>query len=177
MVVARLGRRDEGARLEELAADGYAVLGDKSLTSVSASYLARIRLESGDLDGAAESAARGVREAENHPVARAFALTVGAAVHLAGGRSAEALSAARDAKALLDELGTIEDGEQLTLLVFAEALRASGDVALARRAIEDARDALIARAAKIRDDRLRRGFLERVPENARTLQLAREWSG
>jgi hypothetical protein len=77
---------------------------------------------------------------------------------------------ARQAKSLLDELRTIEDGEQLTRLVYAEALRAAGEEAEARRALESAHDALTVRAERIKDPALREAFL-RIPENARTIEL------
>jgi hypothetical protein len=45
----------------------------------------------------------------------------------------------------------------------------------ARRTIEAARERLLSRAEKILDADLRKSFLERVPEHARTLSLARQW--
>ena len=45
----------------------------------------------------------------------------------------------------------------------------------ARRTIADARARLLAIAEKIADATYRRSFLERVPENARTLELAGAW--
>ncbi len=59
--------------------------------------------------------------------------------------------------------------------MYAEALHASGD-GRAASAILAARAHLLERAAKIRDPILRRSFLERVPENARTVARAREWT-
>jgi hypothetical protein len=96
-------------------------------------------------------------------------------VLLRRGAAEGALAAAREAIDLLDTLGTLEEGEALVRLVYAEALHASTD-RRAASAILDARDHLLDRAAKIRDPLLRRSFLERVPENARTVALAREWA-
>jgi hypothetical protein len=59
--------------------------------------------------------------------------------------------------------------------VHAEALHATGNTEAARAAIEVARASLLARAAKIKDPSWRASFLDRVPENARTLELARQW--
>ena len=59
----------------------------------------------------------------------------------------------------------------------AEALFAHGDRAGAEAAIRAARDRLDERAARIGDAALREGFLRRVPDNARTLELARAWLG
>jgi hypothetical protein len=62
-------------------------------------------------------------------------------------------------------------------LAHAEALHATGAEDAARRAIADARARLVAIAGKIADPSYRTSFLEQVPENARTLALARAWLG
>lgn len=62
-------------------------------------------------------------------------------------------------------------------LVHALALEATGDHAGACQALSAARDRLVSQAAKIGDPAMRRGFLEDLPENARTLALARQWLG
>src|SRR5206468_2147927 len=98
-----------------------------------------------------------------------------AQVLLAQQRGGEALGAAREAIDLLDSLGTIEEGEARLRLVYAEALQAERDPR-AGSAILDARDRLLEQAQKIGDASLRASFLERVGENARTLQLARGWT-
>ena len=83
----------------------------------------------------------------------------------------EALARAREASALLAELGVIDEGETLVRLVLAEALRRRGLVEEGNAAAKAAREALLARADKIRDPRWRKSFLEKVPENARTMAL------
>ena len=75
---------------------------------------------------------------------------------------------------LLNELGTMPEGEAAVLLAYAEALRATGDVTGARSTIRDARARLNARAEKITGEDLRKSFLEKVPAHARTVELARE---
>jgi hypothetical protein len=86
-------------------------------------------------------------------------------------RAAEALPVAREAHAILEELGEIEEGEAMVRVVYAEALRATG----ARREFEQiaraARDRLLDRADKISDAAWRERFLTAVPDNARTLVL------
>jgi hypothetical protein len=62
-------------------------------------------------------------------------------------------------------------------LARAEALHASGAHDAARRAITSAREYLHAIARRIDDPAYRQSFLERVPENARILALARAWLG
>jgi hypothetical protein len=60
-------------------------------------------------------------------------------------------------------------------LAHAEALHETGDREAARRAIADARTYLLAIADKLPDPTYRQSFLDNVPENARTLALARTW--
>jgi len=62
-------------------------------------------------------------------------------------------------------------------LAHAEALHATGAHDAAARAIADARARLLAIADKIADPDYKASFLERVPENARTLALANAWRG
>ena len=84
---------------------------------------------------------------------------------------------AREAFATMERLGGIEEGEALVRLAYAEALWAGGDREAARRAIEEARARLLARAARLGDEALRGRFLDRVEENARTLALSAAWLG
>src|SRR5262249_35713290 len=102
-------------------------------------------------------------------------MTTRAKVALEQGRAAEALEAATVAHDLLMRLQGIEEGDSLVRLVHAEALRASGDLEQARVHIAIARDRLLATAANVGDPELRKSFPERIPENARTVALAREW--
>jgi hypothetical protein len=62
-------------------------------------------------------------------------------------------------------------------LTHAEALHATGAHDAAARAIADARARLLAIADKITDPDYKASFLERVPENAKTLTLADAWRG
>lgn len=97
-------------------------------------------------------------------------------LRLAQGRAGEALAAAENAVSRCIAMGGcgLFRGA-LVRLAHAEALHATGDLAAARRAIADARTHLFAIASKIRDPAYRQSFLDNVPENARTLALARTW--
>jgi len=98
-----------------------------------------------------------------------------AAALLAQGRAAEALVAAEEAMHQYEALGAFGFRGAYARLVHVEALEATGDHAGACRALSVARDRLQSQAAKIGDLALRRRFLEDLPENARTLALARQW--
>ena len=95
---------------------------------------------------------------------------------LAQHRADEALAAARRGMEMLEQLGGIDDGEAIIRVTLAESLAATGAHDEARRAITSARQRLLLRAEQIVDERLRRAFLEVVPENRRTLALAADWS-
>ena len=62
-------------------------------------------------------------------------------------------------------------------LVHAECLEAAGNHEAAKAAIVGARVRLFTIANKIGDPGYRKSFLENVPENRRTIELARQWLG
>jgi tetratricopeptide (TPR) repeat protein len=168
-VVAYRGRLEEARDLEQSAFDALKQQGDLRLMSVAQTYLAKIALLSGDFVAAeygARTAAEALRVA---PPQRAAALAVLSRALLALGRPDEALPVAREAFETLESLGMIEEGEALVRLVYAEALGAAGLAGERAAAIADARDHLLARAAKIGDPAWRRRFLLAVPDHARTL--------
>jgi hypothetical protein len=106
------------------------------------------------------------------PPLRAGALAVLARILLAQGQAEDALKAAREAHTLLESLGTIEEGEVMVRLVYAETLAANGHTESFAQAITSARDRLLARANRIRDPAARERFLTAILDNARTLALA-----
>ena len=90
------------------------------------------------------------------------------------GRHGEALELARGAAASVGEDGSGE-ADVLVWLTYAEALRANGAHADAQHAIAEVAGRVRAGAARIGDANLRAVNLGRVWENARTLELEREW--
>ena len=91
---------------------------------------------------------------------------------LGQGRALEALIAAEEGMEILRELSGVEEGEALIRLVHAMSLEATGDTQSAQDEIGEARKRLLERADRITDPRLRRSFLDHVPENARTLAFS-----
>jgi ATP/maltotriose-dependent transcriptional regulator MalT len=152
-----------------------AAQGNRRIEGWSRTRLAEILRTAGELEEAEAEARRAVKVVDPSEPNQVAARATLAEVLLARGQPAKALAEARKAMALLSSLGKVEDGEALTRLVYAEALFATGDRAAARAAIADARDRLLAAAARISDPRRRDSFLRNVPENARTLELARAW--
>jgi len=101
-----------------------------------------------------------------------------AGLRLAQGRAAEARVAAEEAMARYTAMGAcglFRAG--FVRLAHAEALHATGAHDAARAAIAGARARVLAIAGTISDPDYRASFLAQVPENARTLALARTWLG
>jgi tetratricopeptide (TPR) repeat protein len=109
------------------------------------------------------------------PLDHLAAMATLAAIKLAAGRTAEALELSDEVVKRLEALGGFDYKGAFARAVHAEALHAAGDVEAARRAIAAARARLLENAGRISDPELRRSYLERVPENARTMELARAW--
>jgi eukaryotic-like serine/threonine-protein kinase len=175
MVLARLGSFAEAKVVEHEALEAFRTKGDRRMEGRSRIFLAEIFLLAGDLEAANREAHSAVKALSVAPPARAHALAVAAQVELARGDTDAALRDATEADKLLQQVGVLDEGEAVVRLVHAEALHASGRAAEARAAITAARDRLLERAVRIRDEALRRSFLEQVPENARTIALAQAW--
>ncbi len=167
----------EARAAEEDALALFRAHADRRLTAVARTYLVMILTLSGEHEAAAREAIDLAEDRSNTPAFRALAQAILADVRLAEGRAAEALAAAEAAMSILTSLDGIEEGESRIRVVYAEALVLAGEVELGHAAIGEARDRLLARAAAVVDPALRRSFLERVPENARTLRRAAEWLG
>jgi eukaryotic-like serine/threonine-protein kinase len=135
-------------------------------------YLAEVELCAGDSIAAERESREALSLLPGIPARRAVALATLASALLAQGRRDEALREASEAYATLSALGSIEEGEAMIRLAYAEALAAAGEHAKARAAIVEARERLLARAACIRDPAWREPFLSRIPEHARTIALA-----
>ena len=109
---------------------------------------------------------------EANPPARAFALATVARVRGRRGNTAGALGPAREAYAILQSLGGLDEGEILVRLAHAEALAAVGRADEARAVAEVARHRLDALLAALDDDTLRTTFSTAVEENVALMALA-----
>ena len=70
----------------------------------------------------------------------------------------------------------MDEGEIAIRLVYAEALDASGQRDEGRRVLSRAKEQVPDRASKIGEQEWRDAFVQRVPENAKTLALASAWA-
>jgi hypothetical protein len=130
----------------------------------------------GDLEDAEQEARRAVEVLAAWPSEHPVALAVLARVLLARSRPEEALAVTKEALAEMGAMGGMPEGESWCRLVYAEALHALGDPG-ASAALAEARRRVLDRAARIGEEALRESFLGAIPENARTLALARERLG
>jgi ATP/maltotriose-dependent transcriptional regulator MalT len=169
--LAHRSRLDEARLYAQRAVEAFHRLGDPRMEGVSRTYLAKVDLRRGDLDRAEAEARLAADLLAVAPPVRPQALATLARVLLTRGRAAEALAAAREAQAALDEIGTIEEGETLVRLVYVDTLSATGDGPGRDEAAAVAQERLLARAERISDPAWRERFLTGVPDNARTLAL------
>jgi serine/threonine protein kinase/tetratricopeptide (TPR) repeat protein len=172
LALAHRGQLDEARRVELSAVEAFRRQGDLRLLGLAHAYLARIALAARDLDAAERAARAAVETLAAVPPLLSFARAVLARVLLAAGRLHDARAAAGAAYATLEAQVEIEEGEALVRLTHAEALLACGDAAEVPGVLAAARDRLLGRAARIRDEAWRERFLADVADNARTLALA-----
>ncbi|MFO0758449.1 MAG: AAA family ATPase [Byssovorax sp.] len=171
--LGRRGALDEARALLTAAIKAFQAQENRRQEGRSRAYLAQILARGGDLDAAEVEARAAVARLAPIPPLRAFALGVLAEVRLARRYPEEALAVAREGMELLLSLPGLEEGESLLRLVYAEALSATGNEPAAEDALDVARRRVLGRAARILDPGWRASFCENVPENARTLALAR----
>ncbi|WP_437989516.1 protein kinase domain-containing protein [Sorangium sp. So ce145] len=177
-LLAHRGQLADGwALAEESAAASSRRAGLVRLELCARCYLAKIASAMGDFEAAEREARASVALSQHAPTLAVQAFSILARALLGLGRIDEAMQAAAEANSRLVEFGTVEEGESLVRLTYAEALAASGRHAEATAAIASARTALLARAEKLSDPTWRERFLHDVPDNARTLELARQWLG
>ena len=128
-----------------------------------------------DLVAARRDAEKIVRDGIAFPLARSHAFGILACADLLQGKAAEALSLSEqglegDVRGQSSSIGA------LLRLVRAESLHSLGRIDDARVAIREARDRVLRLAATLEGNpELRASYLTDVRDNARTLELARQW--
>jgi len=175
MLQARLGDARAAVQREDGAIEAFVAQGDKQMEGAARLYRALFLAMDAQLERA-ESETRSAIEAFGlTPPLRAYALGLLGRIRLASSSPRSAEAPTREAMDLLDGLGGVEEGESYVRLAFAEALDAAGDREAAREALATARVRIMERAAMIHDDEWKDSFLQLVRENARTLELAKQW--
>jgi tetratricopeptide (TPR) repeat protein len=172
--LALQGRLSEGRRYESEAAEAGARQKNARFEAAARLYLARIDLMLGDLEAAEREARLAVELPPKGAPLIGWARAALSEVLLRRGRVDEALALAREGASLFRARGGVLEGEATVHLALARALIAAGETDEARAALARAKERLLQRANAIRDPLVRARFLERLPENRETLELARE---
>ena len=166
----RRGALAEAIEMQSAALAEFRAQGDRRLEAGARMYLSDVLCDVGEYERALEEITTAL-DSVQAPL-RPQALALLAQILLASGRREEAMHCAREAAETLEKLGGVEEGESLVRLMRALTLREIGDGRGAEAAVRRAKERLGERAGKISDERWRRSFLEKVPENARTMALA-----
>ncbi len=173
VVMAFTGRLSAAREVEAESTQAFRELGDPRLENASRTYLAMVAFLAGDLASAETEARRVIVSSGAAAPQRAVASAWLARTLLAADRRNEALEAASEAAALVEQLGGLEELESLVPVALAEALEGTGRRGAARGVLAVAKARLEERAALLGDPATRARFLEGVPHNARCLELAR----
>jgi ATP/maltotriose-dependent transcriptional regulator MalT len=176
MLVARQGDITGALERANSAIEAFVAQGDRRMEAAARLYRAVFLARSGDFEVAEREATIALEGGGAASPLGAYAYAVLGRIHLDGNRIDRAEAPAREAMRLLDDLGGVEEGESYLRLTFAETRIALGDRDGAREALATARVRILERAAMIRDPAWKTFFLERVPENARTMELSRTFS-
>jgi len=175
--LADRGALDEAHEVASRMIEAWQAQGLRVQESQGRAILAHVLFRWGKHAAAEREARAALERLTFWSVDKVAAMATLAAALLAQDRAAEALAAAEAAMTHYEALGAFGFRGAFARLVHAEALEATGDHAGACRAVTTARARLQLQAARIGDLTVRRGFLENLPENARTLALARQWIG
>lgn len=170
-----LGRLEEGEKMLQTALRECERSNDRRFSAYSHITLARIHLLCDQHSRAVDEIELALPHTENFPHLRAYAWSVQASSLLACGCSRQAAELAERALSLLRTIESFGEGEVFVRLVSVETRKAVGKHASARALLRDAHERLLLAAEQIEGPELRHGFLTRIPENARTLGLARQW--
>jgi len=170
--LARLGDLDQALEIETAALAQCVSESYRRFELASHIYLAVIYALRSELERAGDHVRAALDASASAPPIRAYALAIFADIQMARNTPAEAYPAAEEAMRILEDLDGVEEGESLIRLVHAQALEACGYGTEAQSRIVEARQRLLERADRITDARLRRSFLDHIPENARTLTMA-----
>ena len=165
---------DLAKRVEQRAIDAGVEQKDPRLEGTSRIYMSGILYRMNNHAGALSEAERAVELLANLIPLKTVALAAETRALLASKRIDEALEAAGEAMHHLETLGGLEEGEALVRLVYAEALDAADREEEAKAAIGTARDRLSRARGRISNLTWRVSFLERVPDHARTIELAND---
>ena len=171
VALAALGSHDRAVEVLQASIRHFDKQEDTHMAAVSRAYLAAEHLRTGDAAGAAREAQVAADTLTHTPPSHALALAVQAHALIATGEAPRALATARQAYAILESLGGLDEGEMLVRLALAAALEATGHLDEARAVAAVGAARLQTLAGKL-PEALRANFLDEVAENAALRRLA-----
>jgi serine/threonine protein kinase/tetratricopeptide (TPR) repeat protein len=172
---SRSGRDEEALRTLTEAAEGFVAQRDPVGEGLARLYRSGVAHINREHAAAALEAEASLPLLDGAPPYRASALGFIALMRLDAGDTDGAYEAGAAAMKILQTYGGTIEGEPFIYIGYAEGLRGKGDIEGSKKAIGEARDRLLARAAKIKTPELRRDFMERMREHGRILMRAGEW--
>jgi hypothetical protein len=175
MLHARLGDPRSALGRADGAIEAFVAQGDRRMEASARLYRGFFLALGEDFDRAEREVLLVLEQPGVTPPLKAYGMAILTGVHLRNGRPDRAEPWARDSMRLLEALGGVEEGEAYIRLMYAEALDAVGDQTGAREAIATARVRILERTAMIQDAQWKDTFVQKIRENARTLELARTW--
>jgi tetratricopeptide (TPR) repeat protein len=146
--------------------------GDPRSEAIILSYLSSLELAAKNHRAAEAAALRANLVAARVASLQPFAQACLARAYLAQGRVPESLKCATTAGRLFRKRDNVEDGEGVIRLALVEALLAANRKEWARRELIEAVERLHRESAQIENPTWRLNFLRRIPEHARTVELA-----
>ncbi|WP_437319823.1 protein kinase domain-containing protein [Sorangium sp. So ce385] len=165
----------DGARAETGAMLGMGLERRNPLQQGFARWaLASLLRREGDLEAAEREALTAIDLLAFLPLEQAGARALLASIQLAAGRVEGALATATEVVSAHDRWGAPGYKGTFARLVYAEALHAAGEREAACAVIAGVGERLRARAERLPAAH-RRSFLGEIPENARVLELSRQW--
>ncbi|MFS8070661.1 MAG: serine/threonine-protein kinase PknK, partial [Byssovorax sp.] len=132
--------------------------------------VADVARRAGELDIALCQATEAIDLLAMAPLDQVAAMATLAAIHLDAGRIPEAVATSRTSMESYETTRAFGYRGVFARLIHARALEAAGEAEAAATAFQEARDRVLATAAKIANEDYRRMFLEAVPENKAVLE-------
>ena len=174
VVLERLGRMQDARSMAELAISEQSAQGDLRMEGAARRTLAMVLVRQGELDQAVAQAHSAVELSRVAKRDLGHMLATLAYVQLKAGRNVEALEAAVQAHDTDGPIMASAAGVVMTRLVYARTLLANGHANDARDALRGAHAEVMRQASRLTDEATRRRFLERIWENAQTMEWARQ---
>jgi predicted ATPase len=164
IALGHLGQRDRALSMINAAYEEFRRQNDLHMAAVCRIYVSQLVLAIDPALAEREASAALVWLTSNPP-SRALALASMARARVASGATSSALAPAREAYAILESLGGLDEGEFLIRLAFAEALSAAGRAGESGAVVHVACARLDLLASRLTPE-LSRTFLCEVPEHA-----------